>query len=191
MSSPSPSTAGHVDPGHTVLAVPVPPLEAFVRERTAHYDADYLAADPDFGQAHVTVLGPWVREPTPADLAVIAQIAARTDPFDYVLARTGVFPNGIIHLLPDPDGPFRSLTRAVGDRFPDHPPYDGQFPDPVPHVTLDAVGPATDERAVRMMLGPRIPVASRAEAVQLQWWQAGRCHVQRTWRLGMSSGGAR
>lgn len=180
-----------MDAGHTVLAVPVPPLDDFVRERTAHYDPAYLAPDPDFGQAHVTVLGPWVREPTAADLAAVGEIVAGSAPFAYRLARTGVFPNGIIHLLPEPDGPFRALTRAVRDRFPDHPPYQGQFPDPVPHLTLDAVGPGMDEGRLRALLGPRVPAVCRAEVVQLQWWQAGDCHVQRTWRLGSSAGGAR
>lgn len=178
-----------MDDGHTVLAVPVPQLDTFVRERTAHYDADYLAADPTFGQAHVTVLGPWVRSPSLADLAAVAAIASATRAFDYRLARLGAFPNGIIHLLPEPDGPFRVLTRVVWDRFPGHAPYAGQFPDATPHVTLDAVGPGVDEHAVRMLLGATIPVDCRAEVLQLQWWQAGHCHVQHSWPLGEPSGG--
>lgn len=188
-SQPEDVINGHVDPGHTVLAIPVPELDVFVRERTAHYDVDYLSTDPAFGQAHVTVLGPWVREPTAEDLAAVALIAAAGNPFDYRLARLGTFPNGIIHALPEPAGPFRSLTEAVVDRFPSHPAYGGQFPDPTPHVTLDAVGPGIDESAVRRMLGGRLPLDCRAEVVQLQWWQAGHCHVQETWRLGDAAGG--
>lgn len=177
------------DPGHTVLAVPVPELDEFVRQRTAHYDAAYLAQDPTFGQAHVTTLGPWVRSPTRADLDTVGRIASSVGPFAYRLARVGTFPNGIIHLRPEPDEPFRALTRAVWDCFPEHAPYAGQFPDPVPHVTLDAVGPDVDEAAVHRMLGARIPVTCRAEVLQLQWWQAGHCHVLQTWRLGEVRGG--
>nr|WP_281496757.1 2'-5' RNA ligase family protein [Ornithinimicrobium sp. F0845] len=165
------------------MAIPVPPLDPFVRERTAHYDSDYLAADPEFGQAHVTVLGPWLRHPTPADLAGIDEIAATTSAFDYSLEQVGVFPNGIIHLLPEPAGPFSALTHRVWARFPDHPPYSGQFPDATPHLTLDAVAPDVDEARVREMLGELVPARCRADRVQLQWWQAGHCHVQHTWRL--------
>lgn len=178
-----------MDPGHTVLAVPVPELDAFVRERTAHYDADYLADDPAFGQAHVTVLGPWVRSPTRADLAAVGHIASTVTPFTYRLARLGTFPNGIIHLLPEPDDTFRELTRAVWERFPSHPPYAGQFPNPAPHLTLDAVGPGLDALVVQGMLGARVPVSCRAEVLQLQWWQAGHCHVHQSWRLGETAGG--
>ena len=173
-----------------MLAVPVPALGAFVRARTAHYDPAYLAEDPRFGQAHVTVLGPWLRSPVPEDLAVIGALAAGTACFDYGLAQLGTFPNGVIHLLPDPLGPFTALTAAVVERFPDHPPYGGMFPDPVPHVTLDAVGPGVDEAAVALMLGDLVPVTCRAESIQLQWWQAGACRVLQEWPLGGTGGAA-
>lgn len=180
---------GHHDPGHTVLAVPVPELDGFVRDRTAHYDADYLAADPDFGQAHVTVLGPWVRDPAPADLQVVGELLAATAPFAYLLARAGVFPDGIIHLVPEPQEPFAALTAAVWQRFPAHPPYAGRFANPTPHVTLDAVGPDVDETRVRELLGDLVPVTTVADRVQLQWWQAGHCHVRHTWWLGQTTTG--
>lgn len=178
-----------MDSGHSVLAVPVPQVDTFVRERTAHYDADYLADDPRFGQAHVTVLGPWVRQPSVDDLAQVGRIASGTEPFGYRLERLGTFPNGIIHLHAEPAVRFRTLTQAVWDAFPDHPPYEGQFADSVPHVTLDAVGPGVEESRVRSMLGETVPVACRAEVVQLQWWQAGHCHVHQSWRLGETAGG--
>lgn len=180
---------GHVDHGHTVLAVPVAALDDFVRARTALYDEAYLAEDPHFGQAHVTVLGPWVREPRAEDLAAIAGIAAAADPFDYLLAATGVFPNGIIHLVPDPAGPFQALTQQVWDAFPGHPPYAGSFAGVTPHVTLDAVGPGVDEAHVRDLLGDLVPVTCRADRLVLQWWQAGHCHVQGMWPLGGAATG--
>lgn len=162
-----------------------------MRARTAHYDRDYLSADPRFGQAHVTVLGPWLRSPGPEDLVVIGALAAGTARFDYRLAQLGTFPNGVIHLRPDPAGPFTALTAAVVERFPDHQPYEGRFADPVPHVTLDAVGPGVDQAAVAAMLGDLLPVDCRAESLQLQWWQAGACHLRQEWPLGgTGTGGA-
>lgn len=173
-----------IDPGHTVLAVPAPELNDLVRSRTAHYDPDYLASDLEFGQAHITVLGPWVRCPTTEDLEVVAKIISDVDPFTYRLDRTGVFPNGIIHLLPEPARPFADLTAEVSAQFPANPPYGGQFPDVVPHLTLDAVGPDVDEARVRQWLGDRLPLTALADRLQLQWWQAGHCHAQHTWLFG-------
>lgn len=177
-------TVRMVDDGHTVLAVPVPELNDVVRSRTAHYDPDYLAADPEFGQAHITVLGPWVRRPNAEDQAVVEKIVSDVGPFTYRLERTGVFPNGIIHLLPEPAQPFAKLTADVCAQFPANPPYGGQFSDPVPHLTLDTVGPDVDEARVRQWLGDRLPVSALADRLQLQWWQAGHCHAQRTWLFG-------
>jgi len=42
--------------GHSVLVVPVPALEEYVRARTAHYDASFVSADPAWVHAHLTVL---------------------------------------------------------------------------------------------------------------------------------------
>ncbi|MFI5427901.1 2'-5' RNA ligase family protein [Aeromicrobium sp. UC242_57] len=153
----------YVDHGHTVLAIPVPALDAFVRARTAHYDAAYLAEDPAFGQAHVTVLGPWVREPSERDLALVASYAGSVEPFELTLAELGVFADGIIHLLADPPDRLACMTVELARRFPDHPPYGGRFADVVPHVTLDAVGPGVDVAQVREWLGALVPVTCRAE----------------------------
>jgi len=172
-----------------VLAVPVPLLDDYVRARTAHYDAAYLAADPRFGQAHITLLAPWVRTPTPAQLARLEDLLASQTAISYRLTRVATFPNGIIHTPVEPAAPFRALTHVIWDRFPAHPPYQGQFTDPVPHVTLDAVSTTIDQARVRDMLTDHLPVHGRAEVVQLQWWQAGHCHVQHSWSLPATSRG--
>lgn len=174
-----------VDPGHTVIAVPVPALDEFVRARTAHYDADYLAPDPAFGQAHVTLLAPWLREPGEDDLALVGEIVHGAEPFDYLLDGVETFPDGTIHLRAQPDEGFRSLTRALVRAFPKHPPYGGRFPgEPVPHVTLDAESGGVDAARVRALLPLGLPVVERAAQVQLQWWAPGRCRVLRRWTLG-------
>lgn len=177
-------SAPYVDPGHTVLAIPVPQLDAYVRARTQHYDLAYLADDPAFGQAHVTLLAPWQRTPTATELGFVADLARRTEPFDYRLDRLAMFGDGIIHLLADPAQPFAAMTQQLRSRFPDNIPYDGRFEHVVPHVTLDALGPQVDLVSVRASLGGVVPARCRAEQIQLQWWQAGRCHVRRTWQLG-------
>ncbi|WP_202977919.1 hypothetical protein [Nocardioides daphniae] len=64
-------------PGHSVLQVPVPPLEEWVRERTAFYDTDYVSTDPAFTHAHVTALGPFVDALDAETETTVAAIAAR------------------------------------------------------------------------------------------------------------------
>ena len=116
--------------GHTVLQVPVPELEPFVRQRHEHYDADFVSANPAFVHAHITVLGPFLA-PEDVDARVrstIDQIARSVGGFDYRLEQIDVFPNGVIHLVPDPFEPFRSLTAELFTAFPSCPPYGGRFP---------------------------------------------------------------
>ena len=71
--------------GHSVLQVPVPPLEAFVLARTRHYDTDYVSADPAFVHAHVTALAPFLHgdDLTTGVLDAVGEIAAATPPFDF------------------------------------------------------------------------------------------------------------
>ncbi|WP_252365136.1 2'-5' RNA ligase family protein [Saccharomonospora piscinae] len=123
--------------GHSVLAVAVPAFEDYIQRRTAHYDASFLSSDPAFSHAHITVLGPWLTTPSQPDLDTVERIVAAAEPFDTTLARVETFPDGLIHLRPDPDEPFRALTAALVDAFPHCPPYGGRFPDPVLHLTLD------------------------------------------------------
>ncbi|WP_181310478.1 2'-5' RNA ligase family protein [Nocardioides campestrisoli] len=173
--------------GHSVLQVPVPALEPWVRERTAFYDRDYVSDDPAFGHAHVTALAPFLTAPDEQALARVAEIAGRVPPFDYVLERTGTFPNGIVHLLPDPDGGFRRLTRLLVEAFPQCPPYAGQFPDPVPHVTLDALSEHVTEASTRAAVAPFLPARSRATRLDLAWYEPGRCRVLHSWPLGRAA----
>ena len=183
---------------HTVLQVPVPQLEPFVRARTEHYDPAWLSPDPGFVHAHITALAPFL-PPERLDvdaLAVVAQIAESTAAFDIDLSVIDTFPNGIIHLVPQPLTPFRLLTQRLWEAFPDCPPYAGQFPDVRPHLTLDARSePVTEtvnqavtetvtEDSTRVLLGDLLPVQCRAERLDLAWYEAQNCRILQTWRLG-------
>lgn len=169
---------------HSVLLVPVPPLEQFVRERTAHHDAGFVSADPAFCHAHVTALGPFLPDPDDEAMEQVARIAATTSPFDFVLERVATFPDGVIHLVPDPEEPFVALTALLVEAFPQCPPYGGRFDDVRPHLTLDATADGVDEATVRTSLGDLVPTVCRAERLDLTWWESGRCRVLRSWPLG-------
>lgn len=169
--------------GHTVLLVPVPELEAFVRERTARYDASFLSADPAFVHAHITVLGPFLPDPTAADLAAVEAMVATVPAFDFRLAEVTEFDDGLLHLRPAPDQGFRDLTRRLAAAFPQCPPYAGAFPDPVPHLTLDQRSPVVTREGVRAALGDRLSATCRADRVALHHYANHDCRVLAEWKL--------
>ena len=168
-----------------MLQVPVPELEPFVRARTGHYDTDYLSTDPTFVHAHVTALAPFLdgEDLTPEVLETITEIASTTTRFDFTLADLDTFPNGIVHLLPEPAGPFADLTTRLWAAFPQCPPYAGRFGDVVPHLTLDALGEDVTEDSTRDLVGPHVPAHCRAQRLDLAWYEPGACRVLHSWRL--------
>ena len=170
--------------GHTVLAVPVPQLDQVVRSRTAHYDKTFVSTDPRFVHAHITVLAPWVVAPTQADLDLVGEIAAQVEPTLVTLSEVEEFVGGVIHLRPEPAEPFGKLTSALSERYPDHPPYAGEFPDPVPHLTLDhpAGGVTLDE--VRDRMEALLPITFTLERLDLQWWANNDCRLLHSWAIG-------
>lgn len=170
--------------GHSVLQVPVPELEWFVRGRYDHYDPAYVSADPAFTHAHVTALGPFLPAAQLDDeaLALVGKIAALTEPFDFDLDRLATFPNGIIHLRPEPEAPFRALTARLVEAFPQCPPYDGHY-DVAPHLTLDLASAEVTEASTRTALGAG-PWSCRADRLDLAWYEPHGCRLLASWRLG-------
>ena len=170
--------------GHSVLQLPVPALEEWVRARTAHYDAGFVSDDPRFGHAHITALGPFDPAPSAEVLATVAGIAATTAPVSVRLADLAQFPNGIIHLVPDPASPLHELTTRLVAAFPEHPPYRGEFDDVRPHLTLDAASDEVSLASTAALLRDVVPVEVVLDTLQLGWWESGRSHVMEQWPLG-------
>jgi hypothetical protein len=176
-------------PGHSVLQLPVPALEEWVRARTAHYDSGFVSRDARFGHAHVTALGPFDPAPTRETLDAVGAIAASTARIGVRLERLAEFPNGIIHLVPEPDDALRALTARLVAAFPDRPPYGGEFgADVRPHLTVDAASDsasdAVDLASTARLLAGVVPVDVVLDRLQLAWWESGRCHVLDEWALG-------
>ena len=89
---------------------------------------------------HVTVLVPWARVDDAAALERLAEVAGSLEPVEVGFTSAGVFPGGTVFLEPSPDlGP---MVRAVLRAFPEFPPYDGDHPDPHPHLTVSSAGGA-------------------------------------------------
>jgi 2'-5' RNA ligase len=98
--------------------------------------------------------------------AAIGEMIGRHRPFEVRFEHCGRFP-GILYLAPEPDASFRRLTEAIADRWPETPPFGGQFDDVVPHLTIaqgqdDAVLKETEAD-----LRGRLPVTARVSSVDL------------------------
>ncbi|TCO49187.1 2'-5' RNA ligase [Kribbella antiqua] len=94
---------------------------------------------------HVTVLVPWVVEPTSDDVRRLAEAVESFEPFELSFPTAGQFPNGTVWLRPEPFAQVVSLLYSVFQAFPECPPYGGEFPDPHPHLTISSAsqgGPA-------------------------------------------------
>jgi 2'-5' RNA ligase len=90
---------------------------------------------------HVTVIYPFLSASAidPEVERALDEIAAASARFGFQLAAVGRFAE-VLFIAPQPAEPFVALTNAVHARWPEHPPYAGEFEDVVPHVTV-ASGP--------------------------------------------------
>jgi len=128
---------------------------------------------------HVTVLVPWVAEPTDSDVARLATVLAGIEPFELSFPMAGQFPNGTAWLRPEPFDTVRSLLLSVYDAFPQCPPYGGEFPDPHPHLTISS---STEGGPVVVAEAQAALAADPAPVVQLTWLGLWREGDDGTWR---------
>ncbi len=147
------------------LVLEVPEAETTVR---AHRDA--LDANARLGvPAHVTVLFPFM-PPAQIDSFVLAKLQrlfSGSAAFDFRLTHTEWFGDDVLWLAPESPQPFRALTELVHEAFPDFPPFAGQFPDVVPHLTIAHGCDVADMKAAEAALEQHLPIQACATTVTL------------------------
>jgi len=119
--------------------------------------------------AHVTVLFPFV---SPAEITDDVEEELRTvfaghPSFDFALSDVRWFDDRVVYLAPTPAEPFRQLTMSVWDRFPACLPYEGAYPDVVPHVCIGEDAPGILMRGAGWLVGRRLPLQGRVTEVWL------------------------
>ncbi len=121
--------------------------------------------------AHLSVIYPFVPPSQVDDDALfrLAEAVRRVPEFDCTFARTAWFGEDVLWLAPDPDGPFRALTRSVLAAFPDHPPYGGVHGEPIPHLTVaeSRRGNPAQLHAAERAVAARLPVSARIRTAAL------------------------
>lgn len=156
--------------GQTAVIVPVAAVECLVGPWRSRFDISAGFGVPP----HVTVVYPFL--PLNRIDAGVAQslqeIFAAESAFAVTFAGFGEFPTvpgnpGPLYLDPEPAGPFRRLTRALGNRWPEAPPYGGVYADPIPHLTVTEIALPDDKAAARAAIGPKLPITATIGAGSL------------------------
>jgi 2'-5' RNA ligase len=165
----------------TVLVIPVPAAEPIVGRWRSLLDPAASAGMP----AHITVLAPFLnRESLSASvLAELAGVIAGHKAFGVQLQECRRFP-AVLYLAPEPDTGLRALTEAIAARWPEAPPYGGQFADIVPHLTI---AHSADPRVLdEIEAGVRdlLPIPVAVSSVQLMVHTGKRWQADRSFALG-------
>jgi 2'-5' RNA ligase len=118
------------------IIVPVAEADALVGEFRLRFDPSAALGVP----AHITINYPFNPYPSRAEeiLIKLSSLFSRIPQFHFTLSEIRSFP-GVIYLAPAPPEPFLALIDAVFSLFPDSPPYEGQFNENVPHLTVARV----------------------------------------------------
>lgn len=169
----------------SALVVLVPEAEPLVKPFRDRYDPSAAAGVP----AHITLLYPF-KSPDEVDQAVLDDLRhcfRRFASFRFALAPIRRFPDAVLYLAPAPDEPFRQLTLAIWDRYPDTPPYGGNWPDVVPHLSVAWV---KDEQRLDRIADDfaqasqgRLPIEATARDVALMEKRSGHWLIRATFSL--------
>ncbi len=172
-----------MQPIESALVVLAPDAEVLVKPFRDKHDPAAAIGVP----AHVTLLYPFIA-PNEISLAVLddlRQCFERFLPFAFSFSETRRFP-GVLYLAPEPDEPFRELTLAVWNRYPETPPYGGRYSDIVPHLCVAQIADeqqldAVAEEFMKASTG-KLPIRATANEVALMDNISGRWHVRTTLR---------
>ncbi len=117
----------------SALVILVPEVEVLVGSFRNQYDPSAALGVP----AHVTLLYPFKppHELTAELSRELVELFAKHSAFTVSFRGTKRFQN-VLYLPPKPAEPFQRLAEIIAERYPEAPPYGGQFPDIIPHLTV-------------------------------------------------------
>jgi 2'-5' RNA ligase len=148
------------------LKIVIPQIEPWI----APVKNRYTQSGPSV-PAHVTLLSPFYAPSEVTDLILqrVERVISQVPPFEFTLKTLETFPKGILYISVEPREPFSRITRLLAEEFPEMPLYGGEFPDPVPHVTVVDFQMCDDPVAVKrqseQMLSDALPMGLVADRV--------------------------
>jgi 2'-5' RNA ligase len=163
---------------HSGLIIEVPEAEPAVRDHRERLDASAPLGIP----AHITVLFPFMPPETidTAALTGLGELFAEISRFRFLLDHTDWFGDEVLRLAPCDPGPFRTLTQRVFGAYPAFPPFEGQFDDVVPHLTIGHGNPRNDLRTAENSVQARLPIEASVTAVTLMTQHSAGGHWAKT-----------
>ena len=163
--------------GESALLIALPELDPELGPWLAETSSDGIGA-------HITVLVPFLPAPelTEEVLAALHGAFGAFAAFDLVFAKTARFPE-VLYLVPEPAGPIRDMIAAVYARRPQYPPYGGAFEEPTPHASVLHAKTEAEYDEARRALEPRLPLRTRAAAVELVVFDGSRWNVRERFPL--------
>jgi hypothetical protein len=168
----------------SALIVVVPEAEPLVAPLRLRFDPSAAAGVP----ADITVLYPFLAPDTIDQevLATLGRCFAGFPPIAFQLAELRRFDGEALYLAPDPDEPFRQLTLAAWRLFPEHPPYDGRWPQIVPHLSVAQPKQDSDNIVAEVGAAARdgLPIKAATKEVVLIENTNGRWTQRAKFRLG-------
>jgi hypothetical protein len=171
----------------STLLVPVPSADDSVAKLRKRLDPACRLGVP----AHVSVLYPFAAPALLDDGAMerLSAIFARVGTFDFELSDVGWFDERVLYLAPEPASTFVGITNALVTGFPDYPPYGGEFPEVIPHLTLAEGAAAPRMRRAARRVQRHLPIRATAAEVWLMAPDgAGHWHRHRSFPLGRAQG---
>jgi hypothetical protein len=155
-------------PARSAVLLEVPEADAVFAEWRGRHDPAAARGVP----GHITTLIPFLpleQLDSPA-LDRLRALVADTGPLTFALEALDEFP-GVLWLRPEPSGPLVDLTRRLWAAYPEYPPYDGQFDEITPHLTVAMTEDAREQDRLRaefmQLYGPSLPIRCRATALSL------------------------
>ena len=147
------------------LIIEVPEAEPAVRQHRERFDPSAPLGVP----AHITILFPFMPPETIAEgaLARLGELFRDISRFRFTLDHTAWFGDDVLWLGPGDPRPFRALTQRVCRAYPAFPPFDGQFDDLAPHLTIGHGHPLTALRSAEDLIQPHLPIEASANGVTL------------------------
>jgi hypothetical protein len=168
----------------SALIIPVPEAEPLVKALRDRFDPSAALGVP----AHITILYPFMppHAITAPVLAELREFFAQFAAFEFALTGLRHFPQ-VLHLAPAPAEPFKALTYAIAERYPNYPPYGGNFAEVIPHLTIADVDEAAQlddiEREFLQQHGLHLPVKAQAREVWLIGNTSGRWETRQIFAL--------
>ncbi|HEV2635067.1 MAG TPA: 2'-5' RNA ligase family protein [Actinocrinis sp.] len=155
---------GTAPAGETLLLIEVPEAEPLVGEWRRRYDP----AAPTGVPAHITVISPFLDADQlgPETMAELRALIGGHGAFDLAFRSCGRFPS-VLYLAPEPAEPIRVLTEAVAARWPERPPYGGQFDELTPHLTVSYAPDPQVQAETEADLLRGLPLTARVTQVNL------------------------